>query len=253
MLTIERREKLKEIIISKKTVTVAEMARKFSVSKETIRRDFEVLDGEGFLIKSYGGATLVPKKNVLVSQRIKSEIMVEEKKRMTKAAAELIRPNDCIFLDHSTTVFTMCEYLLRMPLVVMTNSLPVMQFFSEAENIHLCATGGDFHIPAQAFLGGAAVAYMRGYSLDKAFISCSCVDPVQGATDSTALVAELHREIIACSDTVCLFADRTKLNRTSFVKTCTLDKIDYLVSDIKLSEEFKSSLEIAGVCLKECP
>jgi len=52
MLTIERREKLKEIIISKKTVTVAEMAQKFSVSTETIRRDFEALDGEGVLIKS---------------------------------------------------------------------------------------------------------------------------------------------------------------------------------------------------------
>jgi len=65
---------------------------------------------------------------------------------MAHTAAELIRPNDCIFLDHSTTVFTMYQYLLQMPLVVMTNSLTVMQFFSEADNIHLCVTGGDFQI-----------------------------------------------------------------------------------------------------------
>ncbi len=72
MLSIERREKIKEILLTKKNVTVAEMAELFSVSTETIRRDFELLSNEGFLIKTYGGASLLFKKNITVSQKIKS-------------------------------------------------------------------------------------------------------------------------------------------------------------------------------------
>ena len=67
MLTIERREKIKEVLLAKKNVTVAEMAELFGVSTETIRRDFEALSSEGFLIKTYGGASLLLKKNITVS------------------------------------------------------------------------------------------------------------------------------------------------------------------------------------------
>ena len=59
MLSIERRERIKEILLERKNVTVAEMADAFSVSTETLRRDNEVLSNEGFLIKTYGGASLV--------------------------------------------------------------------------------------------------------------------------------------------------------------------------------------------------
>ena len=110
MLSIERREKIKEILLTKKNVTVAEMADLFSVSTETIRRDFESLSNEGFLIKTYGGASLLFKKNVTVSQKIKSSIMREEKQQMARQAVKLIKPNDCIFLDHTTTVLGPVSY-----------------------------------------------------------------------------------------------------------------------------------------------
>ena len=62
MLSIERREKIKEILLTKKNVTVAEMADLFPSARETIRRDFESLSNEGFLIKTYGGASLLFKR-----------------------------------------------------------------------------------------------------------------------------------------------------------------------------------------------
>ena len=50
MMTAQRREKLKKYLLEYKSATVAEMARRFQVSGQTIRRDFEVLEMEGFLL-----------------------------------------------------------------------------------------------------------------------------------------------------------------------------------------------------------
>ena len=56
MMTAQRREKLKKYLLEYKSATVAEMARRFQVSGQTIRRDFEVLEMEGFLLRSYGAS-----------------------------------------------------------------------------------------------------------------------------------------------------------------------------------------------------
>lgn len=252
MLTIERRDKLKELILSRKTVTVLDMSKHFSVSTETIRRDFEALEQEGFLIKTYGGASLVQKKHSLISQKIKSELLVEEKLRMAKAAASLVRPNDCIFMDQSTSVLAMTDFLMDLPLTVVTNSLPVLQAFSAAPNIRLCATGGEFNVTTQAFLGSESAAYLQGHSLDLAFISCSSVDMENGISDSSNAVADFHRHVLQRSDAVCVIADHTKFDKTSFAKTCGLERLQFLMVDFCLSDAWRVRLRESGIEYREC-
>ncbi len=252
MLSIERREKIKEILLTKKNVTVAEMADLFSVSTETIRRDFESLSNEGFLIKTYGGASLLFKKNVTVSQKIKSSIMREEKQQMARQAVKLIKPNDCIFLDHTTTVLGLCDFIADMPLTVMTNSLPVMEAVSQHSNIRLCVPGGDFDQKSQAFFGIETIQYLKRHCFDKAFISCTSLDMVYGLHDADDMIAEFHRSVLDCADTACLIADHTKFDRSAFARTSPLDSLDVLITDKKVSEDWASYLEEYEVQLIEC-
>ncbi|QOV18665.1 DeoR/GlpR transcriptional regulator [Blautia liquoris] len=243
MLSIERREKIKEILLTKKNVTVAEMAELFSVSTETIRRDFELLSNEGFLIKTYGGASLSFRKNITVPQKIKSFVMREEKQRMAKQAVQLIHPNDCIFLDHSTTVFALCEFLSDIPLTVMTNSLPVMEAVSQYRNIQLCVPSGDFDQKSQAFFGIETIKYLKQHCFDKSFISCTSLDMVYGIHDSEDMIAELHRSILECTDNACLIADHTKFDRSAFVRTSPIESVDILITDEKVSEDWRTHLK----------
>lgn len=252
MLSIERREKIKEILLTKKNVTVAEMADLFSVSTETIRRDFESLSNEGFLIKTYGGASLLFKKNVTVSQKIKSSIMREEKQQMARQAVKLIKPNDCIFLDHTTTVLGLCDFIADMPLTVMTNSLPVMEAVSQRSNIRLCVPGGDFDQKSQAFFGIETIQYLKRHCFDKAFISCTSLDMVYGLHDADDMIAEFHRSVLDCVDTACLIADHTKFERSAFARTSPLDSLDVLITDKRVSEDWASYLEEYEVQLIEC-
>ena len=56
MLAVERRAFIKEAVLEKKSVIVSELSRQFEVTEETIRRDLKVLEAEGVLTRTYGGA-----------------------------------------------------------------------------------------------------------------------------------------------------------------------------------------------------
>lgn len=253
MISAERREQIRRILLKKKSVTVAEIAQQFSVSTETVRRDFEALSAEGFLVKAYGGATLAERKNIAVSQKIKSGIMIEAKQRMAKEAGKLLKPNDCIFLDHSTTVYEMCEDLKHMPLTVVTNSLAVVNSMSECPNIKLVMTGGNFDINSQAFFGLEAVEYVRRHSFDKAFLSCRTLDLKRGLCDAEEMVAEMRRNIIASSDFNCLLADHTKFGKSAFIQTSDYADINCVITDYRMEQEWSRFFEEKEIRYIECP
>lgn len=252
MISAERREHIKALLLKKKSVTVAEAAQMFGVSTETIRRDFEALAAEGFLVKSYGGATLAVRKNIAVSQKIKSGILTEAKKRMAKEAARFVKPNDCIFLDHSTTVYELCDELAGIPLTVMTNSLAVMNRMADHPNIKLVIPGGNFDPTSQAFFGLEAVQYLKRHSFDKAFVSCRTLDLKRGLSDAEEMIAEMRRNIILSSDFNVLIVDHTKLGRSAFVQTCDYRNIHCLITDEPLGGAWTQYLDSEEIQYIEC-
>ena len=58
MLGIERRQQIMEKLNNEQKVYVAELAKLFNVTEETIRRDLEKLESKDLLRRSYGGAVL---------------------------------------------------------------------------------------------------------------------------------------------------------------------------------------------------
>ena len=100
-MTAQRREELKKYMLEHKSASVLDMAQRFQVSGQTIRRDFEALEKEGFLLRSYGGAMVKDRKTDFVPNTVKSELFVDEKKAICRRAVSQIYPNDCIFIDHS--------------------------------------------------------------------------------------------------------------------------------------------------------
>ena len=58
MLAIERQKIISDMLLEKKSVSVAELSEQFEVSFETVRRDLKILEESGIAEKSYGGAVL---------------------------------------------------------------------------------------------------------------------------------------------------------------------------------------------------
>ncbi|MEG2037477.1 MAG: DeoR family transcriptional regulator, partial [Ruthenibacterium sp.] len=64
MLAQERRNLILERLQEEKSVVVGELSQRYSVSEETIRRDLDKLEKDGFATKSYGGAVINENVNI---------------------------------------------------------------------------------------------------------------------------------------------------------------------------------------------
>ena len=93
------------LIQQKKRISVDDLSKHFNVSLVTIRRDLEELERNGSLIRDYGGAVV---NKTFVEEDVlyeKYKINIEEKDKIAKYAASLVKDDDNIILDGGSTTY----------------------------------------------------------------------------------------------------------------------------------------------------
>lgn len=242
MLAITRRNEIKNIIQDKKSVTVAEMSKLFSVTEETIRRDLKHLEEEGILTRTYGGAFIQDGVENNVDLNLRKSIYIQNKEAIAYCCRNLIRNGDSLFIDSSTTALALAKHISDMHLTVTTNSLLVIKELCDKPNIRLICLGGNYSSVDQAFCGLSTNQMLKNYYFDKAFVSCRSLSMESGITDSIESVAGIRQIAIQRSKEVCVIADFSKFNHTSFVHICDFKDIDYLISDFIPTDDWLNFL-----------
>ncbi|MGI6168752.1 MAG: DeoR/GlpR family DNA-binding transcription regulator [Christensenellales bacterium] len=253
MLAVTRRNKIRSIVLEKKSVTIGELSKQFSVTEETIRRDLKSLEDEGVLTRTYGGAYVDKGVRSDLNLSIRESLFVENKRRMAKEAAELVKNGDSIFLDCSTTALQLCEYIADMRITVLTNSLKVTMWLMEKENIQLILVGGLLSSDSLGFFSQATYQSLQSYYVDKAFISCRSLHMEFGMSDPTESQAEIRKLVMERAGNVYIMADHTKLDRVSFIKIGDLDHVDVIITDTVLSPEWQDFCKKKQIRMIECP
>lgn len=252
MLPIARKNKIKEIILEKKSVTVADLTKQFSVTEETIRRDLKQLEEEGILTRTYGGAYVSDGVQNDVNINLREHIHVEGKKKIAAKCLSMIKSGDSIFLDASTTSLVIASMLDDKKLTVVTNSLKVINCLIEKPNINIVVIGGTLSPSSLSNIGRSSEYTMKHYFFDTAFISCRSVSMHHGITDSNEQQASIRKLAAEHANNVYLIADYTKFDKTSFARICGFDQINHVVVDNKLSLEWKQFLNEQNITLFEC-
>ena len=103
MLALERRNLILEKLQEEKRVVVSELSQLYNVSEETIRRDLDKLESEGYAIKSYGGAVINENMTIDMPFNVRKNRNVSGKQKIAELVAGMIKDGDQIMLDASTT------------------------------------------------------------------------------------------------------------------------------------------------------
>ncbi|MDZ5474066.1 DeoR/GlpR family DNA-binding transcription regulator [Bacillus sp. 31A1R] len=252
MLPIARKNKIKEIIIEKKSVTVAELTELFQVTEETIRRDLKQLEDEGILNRTYGGAYISEGVQSDVDVKLREFIHVEGKKKIASKCLSFIKSGDSIFLDASTTSLVIASMLKDHKLTVVTNSIKVVTTLMDSPSIRIVVIGGTLSNSSLSNLGRTAEDNTRKYFFDSAFISCRSVSMQHGITDSNEQQAAIRQIAAEHANNVFLVADYTKFDKTSFASICGFEDVNAIVVDNTLSDEWRKFLEEKNIQLLEC-
>ncbi len=237
MVGKERLKAIKEKLRVENKVVVTELSNELQVTEETIRRDLDKLENEGFLTRTFGGAVLneaAQKEGVHFYQR--ASIHLAEKRKIAKSFSEILSTKKTIAADASSTVM---EVLKLLPdssdFTVFTTSTEIFRELAYS-NVNIISTGGIFNKSALSLRGQIAEDNIKKYHVDILLISCKGADLEQGITDSNEGESIVKKLMVEQAAEVALFVDHSKLNKKAFMHLLDLKKIDYLVTDQKPDE-----------------
>ncbi|MBR5049588.1 MAG: DeoR/GlpR transcriptional regulator [Erysipelotrichaceae bacterium] len=218
-------------------VSVRDLANLLHVSAPTVRRSLSELEREGIVVRNHGGVTLagngLPKP---FSYRFSD--MKEEKRRIAQAACSLLTDNSIIYLDTSTTVMCMIDYLKsRRNITVVTNSVPAIQLL-HGYGIPVKCTGGDLNDESMGFVGYAAESYLASIRTDFAFISTPAIGLDGRISDYSEQETHLRKVAMANSARCVYLFEKQKLNQSAIFTLCNSSDVDYLISNADLGSVF---------------
>ena len=248
----ERIDEIKNIILENRRVSVAELSERFSVSFETIRRDLKILENEGIIKKTHGGAVFRERVSHVADYKSLENVLSSVKAQIASIATRFIVPNDSIYIDFSTTCLYLARSLGDLPLNVMTNSSEVLDTLGNKEQISLFSTGGCWNIKSRSFMGRFALENLSQFHFDKAFISCKGISMLDGLSDRNEREADLRQKAIECADEVYLLADHTKFDKTAFIRTTGFDHLTAVITDTPLSPEWQNFLMERSIKYYDC-
>lgn len=249
MIAEERRKIILEKIRTEKAVSVQELARLLDTTVVTIRRDLDLLDKQGLVIRSHGGA-IINEEKVGYEFRFdtRKDYSQDIKAKIGKKAAGYVTAGDCIGIDVGTTAYEMSRYLKNIKgLNVVTASLPVVNELLACEEVNIICTGGEVSRRDKSLIGHNAVRTLKEYILDKAFIGVAGISFDCGFTLFNMNDALVKRVLVERAQEVIILADATKIGVARHAFFCGLETADKLITDQRITQEDKSLLESHGI------
>lgn len=248
MLAIERRNQILEKLQTCKRVVVSELSRDFDVSEETIRRDLDKLEKDGYATKTYGGAVIKENSNAELPFVVRKNTNVSGKQQIAKLIGAMIHDGDQIMLDASSTaVFVAQNIKNKKNITVITNSIEVLIELSDVSGWKILSTGGTMREGSLAFVGHQAEKMLSTFHVGKAIISCKGLDPVRGLTDASEGFAQLKKTMLDSSSRSILAVDSSKFDKISFTEIAKISDVTMIVTDKEPSEKWKQVFSAAGV------
>ncbi len=252
MLAVTRKNQIKEILNEKKSITVSEIAKVFSVTEETIRRDLKSLEDEGFLTRAYGGAFIQSGAENIVDISLRKVAYTDSKAVIAKCCASIIKNGDSIFLDPSTTASFIAKEITNLKLTVVTNSVLIVNQLVNYDNIKLVGIGGTYSSLHQAFLGNMTFEQIKNLYIDKAFISARTLSMENGITDSCEDLAVIRKAVINRCNEPYFVADYSKFDKTSFIKICDISDVCGIITDKTLTRQWQEYLDSVSTKYIHC-
>lgn len=262
MFAEERQQLIVGLITASGRASVTDLAERFSITTETVRRDLAALEAAGSVRRVHGGAVSPDRFSTNEeSILVRTDQRQPEKTRIAEAALALI-PQDrtgSILIDAGSTTEALAELLAARTaattaisepaaeLVVITHSLPVAAKLSGEPGIALHLLGGKVRGITQAAVGQSTVEAARRLRPDIAFIGTNGIHAAFGLSTPDPEEAAVKAAFVQSARRIVVLADASKLDAETLVQFASLKDLDTLITDTKPSQDLADALADAGV------
>lgn len=256
MLAFERRMALAELLKRNPVLTVDELARRFDVSSQTMRRDFQYLADRGLLTRTHGGAVARAGEALGFEGGFKLRVAerAAQKAAIARAALGLVTPGSTVMLDASTSVLALARRLPRdAELHAIVNALPIGTELSARPGVTTTLIGGTLRATSLSASGPLAETMLRRLFADTAFISARGLSLSRGFTEANPAESALKEIMIANSTRVVALVDSSKFGRTALSFFAPVTAVDIVVTDADADPAVLRGLRERGIDVVVAP
>ena len=218
-----RRLALHRLIVERGFISVADVAREIGISDMTVRRDMEVLERDGLIQRSHGGAMPTPATTVIPTEpsyAARRDLNRSAKQCIAATAAGLVAPDQAIGLDAGSTVAYLAAELATFDaLEIVTNSLQTILAMPQPILPEVfCSVAGFVlgRVRCAAALPAGSLRSIGWIGSSSAFLE---IDE-KGVYDYSPEDIEIKAVFMQQAKVVTALCDSSKFGRRSFVRIC---------------------------------
>jgi DeoR/GlpR family transcriptional regulator of sugar metabolism len=232
-------------------ISVARLAALTGASEMTIRRDLELLAGQGVLERYRGGARSLLLRGEEPPYALRAGEGVEAKRRIAAEVAALLADGESVVLDSGTTCVAVAKALRDRRLTVVPLSLHAANALVGAPALTLLIPGGAPRPGELALTGPLTEASLASLRFDTAVIGCCGLTTAHGVTGHDLADAAVKRAAMRSASRVIAVADASKFDHTALAVVTPVSELDVVVTDTAAPAAEVAALEAAGVVVRQ--
>ena len=248
MFALERQKRIVGRLKERGRVAVADLAREFDTSPETIRRDLALLEEAGALRRVHGGAVDPDRANgpePPMAER--AAIRAEEKRRIARAALALVPERGTLLRESASPCLVLAEMLPDgLPVTVVTNGLEIALHLA-TRGFDVVMIGGRVRNRSLATLDDWIHPGLAGLRTDVAFLGTLGFTVEAGLTTPDTADALIKSRCLGVAERNILLAESAKFGVIAMCRYAELSDVDLLITDAGLSRGTADEIRAAGV------
>jgi DeoR family transcriptional regulator of aga operon len=248
MLNEERRRLILGMLNREGRVLVGALAKHFQTSQVTIRKDLDILQADGRIYRTHGGA-LPARASALEDPtlREKEKLHRKEKLEIAAAAAHMVREGQVVILDSGTTTTAIARALREFEnLTIITNAVNIAAELS-GSSLEVILTGGTLRKNSFSLVGPIAEETLRRLNADILFLGVDGFDVHSGLSTPNLLEAKVNRAMMDVARVTVAVCYSSKFGRRSLSSIAPLSAVHHLITDRGIPKPDLTILKKAGI------
>lgn len=248
MLPGQRHYRILELLMKNKSISVKTLCDELEASEATIRRDLTVLESEGKLERTHGGAMLryfstIDQEEESFNQ--KESMLAIQKQHIAQKAFEILKENETIIIDAGTTALELANLIgkSKLKIHVITNSTTISKFISENSNAELFIVGGKVRLNTLATVGSLAIDIIKKFNVSKTFIGVNGITLDSGLTTPDFEESQIKNAMLSVGRERIVLTDHTKFDKVAVCRIAAISMIDYIITDKDIDPKYVEEFE----------
>jgi DeoR family fructose operon transcriptional repressor len=234
----DRQHAIYMLALRQGSVDVADLAQRYGVTTETIRRDLSDMQERNLLRRVHGGAVPIEQMNHEPMVETRDTVNSEEKLRIGTLAVQEVPERGSVIIDSGSTGQRFAQvFPVERDVHVVTNSLTTGLTLARRGLRDLTVLGGGVRIQRLAMVDETTGAELQHMAIDVLFFSCDGLSFQHGLTTPYREEHTLKRAMMKRAHRVVALVDGSKFGNMQMFSFAAFDEIDVLVTDSRVDPE----------------